>query len=64
MTPQTPCSSCGSVEQLYRTPRGLLCARCVQRLDSSGLSFMSTEKRERDDSETGVDSAGVWRRRA
>ncbi|MDV3293634.1 MAG: hypothetical protein LYZ70_05135 [Nitrososphaerales archaeon] len=33
------CPRCGSLERLYRTPRGLRCADCVKTMDSSGLSF-------------------------
>ena len=34
-----PCPSCGAVERLYRTPRGLRCADCVRKMDSGGLTF-------------------------
>lgn len=33
------CPKCGAMEKLYRTPRGLRCARCVKDDDSGGLSF-------------------------
>ncbi|MDG7009092.1 MAG: hypothetical protein JRN06_12855 [Nitrososphaerota archaeon] len=33
------CPRCGSVERLYRTPRGLMCGDCVRTMDSAGLGF-------------------------
>jgi ribosomal protein S14 len=33
------CPRCGSVEHLYRTPRGLMCGNCVREMDSAGLGF-------------------------
>lgn len=34
------CPKCGAAaERLYRTPRGLRCAECVRKMDSSGLGF-------------------------
>ncbi|MDE1853477.1 MAG: hypothetical protein KGI38_06995 [Thaumarchaeota archaeon] len=33
------CPTCGKVERLYRTPRGLRCESCVRTMDSSGLGF-------------------------
>ena len=34
------CPSCGALERLYRTPRGLRCAKCIKRMDSAGLGFV------------------------
>ncbi|MCL4355360.1 MAG: hypothetical protein JRM79_03685 [Nitrososphaerota archaeon] len=33
------CPRCGSIERLYRTPRGLMCEDCVRTMDSAGLGF-------------------------
>ncbi|HUI24169.1 MAG TPA: hypothetical protein VLY82_07270 [Nitrososphaerales archaeon] len=40
-SPKLPraCPRCGSVERLYRTPRGLMCGDCVRTMDSAGLGF-------------------------
>jgi hypothetical protein len=34
------------VEHLYRTPRGLMCGRCVRTMDSSGLGFGRLPRRD------------------
>ena len=33
------CPRCGAMERLYRTPRGLMCERCVKEGDSGGFNF-------------------------